>query len=74
MLSAYETPEIRNLFNRSLKNVSGKLRTERRWSPLTVPDGINQVYKIYWFIYIWVLNNNTSRNSSSLTVQALPTR
>ncbi|CCL98669.1 uncharacterized protein FIBRA_00671 [Fibroporia radiculosa] len=42
LLSAYETPEIRALFNASLKNVAGKLRTERRWSPVQVPEGIDQ--------------------------------
>ncbi|KAH8107233.1 digestive organ expansion factor [Cristinia sonorae] len=42
-LTAYETPETRSLFN-SLKNVAGKLRTERRWSPVSVPDGIDQEF------------------------------
>lgn len=43
LLSAYETPEIRSLFNQSLLNVAGKVRSERRWSPIAVPDGIDQV-------------------------------
>ena len=43
MLSAYETPEIRALFNASLTNVAGKLRTERRWQPVPVPEGVDQV-------------------------------
>lgn len=42
LLTAYETPEIRALFNSSLKNVAGKVRTEKRWSPISVPDGIEQ--------------------------------
>lgn len=42
-MSPFETPEMRSLFNATLKNVEGKIRTERRWSALQVPDGINQV-------------------------------
>ncbi|KAI9442587.1 digestive organ expansion factor [Lactarius indigo] len=34
MLSAYETPEIRSLYNQSLKNLAGKVRTFRRWAPV----------------------------------------
>ncbi|KAH9935741.1 digestive organ expansion factor [Fomitopsis serialis] len=42
LLTAYETPETRALFNGSLKNVAGKVRTERRWPPIEVPEGIDQ--------------------------------
>jgi U3 small nucleolar RNA-associated protein 25 len=42
MLSAYETPEIRSVFNQSLKNVAGKVRTEGKWSPVSVPEGVDQ--------------------------------
>ncbi|KAJ7282889.1 digestive organ expansion factor [Mycena rebaudengoi] len=42
LLSAFETPETRSLFNASLKNVAGRLRVERRWSPVDVPEGIDQ--------------------------------
>ncbi|KZT63869.1 digestive organ expansion factor [Daedalea quercina L-15889] len=42
LLTAYETPETRALFNGSLKNVAGKVRTERRWPPVEVPEGIDQ--------------------------------
>ncbi|KAJ3544901.1 hypothetical protein NM688_g5691 [Phlebia brevispora] len=41
-LSAYETPETRALFNSSLHNVAGKLRTERRWQAVPVPEGVDQ--------------------------------
>lgn len=34
---------MRALFNQSLKNVTGKVRTERRWGPVDVPEGIDQV-------------------------------
>lgn len=34
---------MRSLFTKSLKNVAGKLRTERRWAPVAVPEGIEQV-------------------------------
>ena len=42
MLSAYETPEIRSLYNQSLKNLAGKVRAFRRWAPVQVPDGLDQ--------------------------------
>ncbi|KAJ3510271.1 hypothetical protein NLJ89_g4777 [Agrocybe chaxingu] len=42
LLSAYETPETRALYNTSLKNVVGKIRTEKRWQPIEVPAGIDQ--------------------------------
>jgi U3 small nucleolar RNA-associated protein 25 len=42
LLSPYETPEMRNLYSSSLKNVAGKMRTEKRWAPVGVPDGIEQ--------------------------------
>ncbi|KAI8992953.1 digestive organ expansion factor [Trametes punicea] len=44
LMSAYETPETRALFNHSLKNVAGRIRTERRWSPIEVPEGIEQQF------------------------------
>ncbi|KAI0373952.1 digestive organ expansion factor [Pilatotrama ljubarskyi] len=44
LLSAYETPETRALFNHSLKNVAGRIRTERRWPPIEVPEGIDQQF------------------------------
>ncbi|KAI0675384.1 digestive organ expansion factor [Trametes maxima] len=44
LLSAYETPETRALYNHSLKNVAGRVRTERRWSPVDVPEGIDQQF------------------------------
>ncbi|KAJ3842208.1 digestive organ expansion factor [Lentinula raphanica] len=42
LLSAYETPETRQLYNARLKNVAGKIRTEKRWSPIEVPEGVDQ--------------------------------
>ncbi|KAF8810640.1 DUF1253-domain-containing protein [Phlegmacium glaucopus] len=42
LLSAYETAETRSLYNSSLKNVAGKIRTEKHWQPIAVPDGIDQ--------------------------------
>ncbi|KAF9028435.1 digestive organ expansion factor [Hymenopellis radicata] len=41
LLSAFETPDTRSLFN-NLKNVSGKIRLEKRWSPIQVPEGLHQ--------------------------------
>ena len=43
LLSSYETPEIRSLFNQSLKNLEGRVRTIRRWAPVQVPEGLDQV-------------------------------
>ncbi|KAG9219821.1 hypothetical protein CCMSSC00406_0009377 [Pleurotus cornucopiae] len=42
LMSAFETPETRSLYNSSLKNVSGRLRVETRYSPIAIPDGIDQ--------------------------------
>ncbi|KAE9403904.1 digestive organ expansion factor, partial [Gymnopus androsaceus JB14] len=42
LLSAYETPETRQLYNAKLKNVAGKIRTDKRWPPIEVPEGIDQ--------------------------------
>ena len=37
---------MRSLFHRNLKNVAGKMKTERRWKPVVVPEGVVQVCKI----------------------------
>ena len=44
LLSAYETPEIRSIYNQSLKNLEGRVRTFRRWAPVQVPEGLDQVH------------------------------
>ncbi|KAG6836235.1 hypothetical protein H0H93_009927, partial [Arthromyces matolae] len=41
-LAAYETPEARALYNNALVNVAGKIRTQKHWSPVSVPEGIQQ--------------------------------
>ncbi|KAK7692514.1 hypothetical protein QCA50_004142 [Cerrena zonata] len=41
LLTSYETPETRSLFNHNLKNVAGKIRTERRWNPVAIPEGVH---------------------------------
>ena len=43
LFTAYETPETRALFNKSLKNVAGKIRTEQPWPPLQIPEGVEPV-------------------------------
>jgi hypothetical protein len=43
LLSAYETCETRALFNKNLNNVAGKVRTTKRWAPVGVPEGLDQV-------------------------------
>lgn len=40
-LTAYETPETRSLFN-SFTNVAGKIRTEKAYAPIPVPEGVDQ--------------------------------
>ncbi|KAI0302707.1 digestive organ expansion factor [Russula brevipes] len=42
LLSAYETADIRSLYNQSLKNLEGRVRTFRRWAPVQVPEGLDQ--------------------------------
>jgi hypothetical protein len=49
LLSAFETPETRSLYNIGLKNVAGKIRNEKRWPPVEVPDGIDQVSTLAQF-------------------------
>lgn len=48
LMTAYETPETRSLFNSNLKNVAGKIRTERKFTPIDVPKGIKEVCLIAW--------------------------
>jgi hypothetical protein len=52
MLSAFETPETRALFN-SLRNVAGKLRTEKRWNAVQVPEGLDQVINCTSILCVW---------------------
>ncbi|KAF9557950.1 digestive organ expansion factor [Agrocybe pediades] len=40
LLSAYETAETRALYNKTLKNVEGKIRTEKSYAPIEVPAGV----------------------------------
>ncbi|KZT61808.1 DUF1253-domain-containing protein [Calocera cornea HHB12733] len=46
MFSPYETPEIRALYNKSLTNVAGKLKTEQRFAGILshIPKGIQQTF------------------------------
>lgn len=46
LLSAYETPEIRSLFNRTLVNIGGKLQAEVQYEGVLghVPKGVKQVF------------------------------
>ena len=43
LLSAHEAPEMRSIYNQSLKNLGGKVRTSRRWAPVQIPEGLDQV-------------------------------
>ncbi|KAG9002111.1 rRNA-binding ribosome biosynthesis protein utp25 [Tulasnella sp. 427] len=42
LLSSYETPQIRALFNDNFRNIAGKVRFERRWPGVEIPEGIKQ--------------------------------
>ncbi|EIW82849.1 DUF1253-domain-containing protein [Coniophora puteana RWD-64-598 SS2] len=44
MLSAFETPEMRQLFNTSLKNVTGKVRVEKTWPAVQVPASVDKLF------------------------------
>jgi UTP25, NTP hydrolase-like domain len=68
LLSPYETPEMRSLFSRSLKNVAGKLRTERKWRPIAVPEGVEQVCELQCFSVAEIQLVALARNSPSSTV------
>ena len=43
LLSPFEVSESRALFNHNLQNVAGKIRSHRKWRPLKVPEGVEQV-------------------------------
>ncbi|KAL0956761.1 hypothetical protein HGRIS_002880 [Hohenbuehelia grisea] len=44
LLSAFESPETRSLYNNRLTNVSGKIRNEKRWPAVEIPEGVNQQF------------------------------
>ncbi|EDR11670.1 uncharacterized protein LACBIDRAFT_246783, partial [Laccaria bicolor S238N-H82] len=72
LLSAFETPETRSLYNANLKNVAGKIRTEKRWSPIEVPDGIDQVS--HTFVHFDCVNpiDEADKRFNHFTTQLLP--
>jgi len=43
LLSPFEMPETRALFNNTLKNTAGKVRVEKTWPVIRVPESIDQV-------------------------------
>jgi U3 small nucleolar RNA-associated protein 25 len=69
LLTAYETPEIRSLFNTSLKNVAGKARTELRYPPIEVPEGINQEFVPF---HCAGLKDEAEQRFKHFTTQLLP--
>ncbi|OAX39772.1 DUF1253-domain-containing protein [Rhizopogon vinicolor AM-OR11-026] len=44
LLSPFEMPEARALFNNTLKNTAGKVRVEKIWPAIQVPDSIDQTF------------------------------
>ncbi|KAI9571122.1 digestive organ expansion factor [Boletus coccyginus] len=69
LLSPFETPETRSLYNTSLKNVAGKVRVEKSWPVLRVPEGIDHT-----FLTFDCLNprEEADRRFSYFTTQLLP--
>ncbi|KAH9942377.1 digestive organ expansion factor [Epithele typhae] len=69
VLSAYDTPEVRALYNQVLKNVAGKVRGERKWPPIQVPEGIDQN-----FVHISSSNpkDEPDKRFQHFTAQMLP--
>jgi len=53
LLSAFETPETRALFHNNLHNVVGKLRTEKHWTAVQVPEGLDQVIGCTSILCVW---------------------
>ncbi|KAH0827979.1 digestive organ expansion factor [Lanmaoa asiatica] len=47
LLSPFETPETRSLYNTSLKNVAGKVRVNKSWPTLRVPEGIDHTFLMF---------------------------
>ncbi|KAG1752785.1 DUF1253-domain-containing protein [Suillus lakei] len=43
-LSPFETPELRALFNTTLKNTAGKVRVQKIWPAIQVPESIDQMF------------------------------
>ncbi|KZP19811.1 digestive organ expansion factor [Athelia psychrophila] len=69
LLSAFETPDTRALFNGSLTNVAGKLRIEKRWNAVPVPEGIDQN-----FVRVECSSpkNEADKRFSHFTTQVMP--
>ncbi|KAG2051932.1 digestive organ expansion factor [Suillus hirtellus] len=44
LLSPFEMPELRALFNTTLKNAAGKVRIEKVWPAIQVPESIDQMF------------------------------
>jgi len=69
LLSPFEMPETRSLYNTSLKNVAGKVRVEKSWPALQVPEGIDHT-----FLTFDCLNprEEADKRFSYFTTQLLP--
>ncbi|KAI6032985.1 DUF1253-domain-containing protein [Pisolithus orientalis] len=44
LLSPFETPEMRALYHRKLKNIAGKIRVEKVWPVLEVPGSLDPIF------------------------------
>ncbi|KAJ3896208.1 digestive organ expansion factor [Lentinula edodes] len=70
LISAYETPETRQLYNTRLKNVAGKIRTDKRWPPIEVPEGVDQNFLRF---ECGNPKDETDKRFNYFTTQLLPT-
>lgn len=59
-LSPFDTPDIRSLYNSTLKNVAGKVRVEKSWPALQVPASIDQVRRLLGLEIILCTSNRFS--------------
>ncbi|PFH53710.1 hypothetical protein AMATHDRAFT_54145 [Amanita thiersii Skay4041] len=69
LISAYETPETRSLYNSALKNVAGKIKTENYWPPIEVPEGISQKFVDF---DCWNAKDEPEKRFRYFTTQLLP--
>jgi U3 small nucleolar RNA-associated protein 25 len=68
LLSPFKMPETRALFNNTFKNAAGKVRIEKVWPAIQVPESIDQVGA--FFIDLGVAYSN--KHFAYFTTQVIP--
>ncbi|KAH7913241.1 digestive organ expansion factor [Hygrophoropsis aurantiaca] len=69
LLSAFKTPEMRSLYNQSLKNVAGKVRIDKSWPAIQVPASIDQLFVSFDCVS---LKEEPEKRFNYFTTQLLP--